>query len=124
VRSVYPDLITGDSRSVHAFVSNASFRDIGTPADCLLTSIELAASEGDRLISQTAEVDKTAVIQRSVLWDDVRVAAGARLTECVVGDGSVIPPDAVYEKCAIVPATGLSCASGERIEHSLLVRPF
>jgi ADP-glucose pyrophosphorylase len=37
-----------------------------------------------------------------VLWDDVRVGAGAVLTECVVADGVHVPDGAVMTRCAIV----------------------
>ena len=42
VGSVYPKLMTADPHSVRAFVSDATFRDIGTPGDCLRTSLDLA----------------------------------------------------------------------------------
>ena len=42
------------------------------------------------------------------------VGASARLTECIVADGAVIPPGATYERCAIVPAGRRHAASGER----------
>ena len=48
-----------------AFLCDATFRDIGTPADCLRTSVELAQIEGDRLISEAARIDKSAVVERS-----------------------------------------------------------
>jgi NDP-sugar pyrophosphorylase family protein len=122
VASIYPKLIAQNPRSVRAFVSDASFRDIGTPADCLRTSLELAAIEGDRLTSASATVDESAVVERSVLWDHVRVAGGVRLTDCVVGEGAVIPSGAVFDRCAIVPANDRRPEAGERVEGSLLIR--
>jgi mannose-1-phosphate guanylyltransferase len=124
VGSVYPKLMASDPRSVRAYVSDATFRDIGTPADCLRTSLELAAIEGDRLTGNNARVASTAVIEQSALWDDVTVGDGARLIECVVGDGAIIPAGAVFERCAIVPAGEYRPVAGERVEHSLLVRPL
>jgi mannose-1-phosphate guanylyltransferase len=122
VGSVYPRLMASDPGSVRAFVSEATFRDIGTPADCLRTSIELAAIEGDRLTGNDVRLASTAVIERSALWDDVTVGDGARLTECIVADGAVIPAGAVFDRCAIVPAGEYAPLAGERVEHSLLVR--
>lgn len=124
VGSVYPRLMKSDPRSIAAYVSNATFRDIGTPADCLRTSLELAAIEGSRLTGRNARVDGTAVIERSTLWDDVTVGAGARLTDCIVGDGAHIPAGATFDRCAIVPADGRVPAPDERLEHGLLVRPL
>ena len=122
VGAVYPRLMKADPRSIAAYVSDAAFRDIGTPADCLRTSLELASIEGNRLTGRNARIDQTAMIERSTLWDDVTVGAAARLTECIVGDGAQIPAGAVFEGCAIVPADGHVPAAGERLEHGLLVR--
>ena len=51
VNHLYPQLMQEAPRSVAAFVCNASFRDIGTPADYLETSIQLTEVEGDHLVS-------------------------------------------------------------------------
>jgi mannose-1-phosphate guanylyltransferase len=124
VGSVYPRLMASDPDSVRAFLADATFRDIGTPADCLRTSIELAAIEGDRLTGNHVRLAPTAVIERSALWDDVTVGDNARVTGCVVADGAVIPAGAAFDRCAIVPAGNHRPLAGERVEHSLLVRPL
>jgi mannose-1-phosphate guanylyltransferase len=109
VGELYPRLMARDPRSVAAFVSEASFHDIGTPADCLHTTLELAGVEGARLVGARCVVDESAVIDRSALWDDVMVEAGARLTECIVADGVTIPAGAAFDRCAIVRgANGLA----------------
>jgi len=108
VGELYPKLIARDPRSVAAFISAASFHDIGTPADCLHTTLELAEIEGARLVGARCVVDESALIERSALWDDVTVEAGARLTECIVADGVTIPAGAVFDRRAIVSgAAGL-----------------
>ena len=122
VGSVYPKLMASAPGSVRGFLSDATFRDIGTPADCLRTSIELAAIEGDGLTGKGVKIASNAVIERSALWDDVTVGDGARLTECIVADGAIISAGAVFERCAIVPAGEHRPANGERLEQSLLIR--
>jgi mannose-1-phosphate guanylyltransferase len=105
VLDVYPRLIDSWRGSVTGFVCNAAFRDIGTPADLLRTSLDLAATDGrpDRpRWGRNVRVDPSASITRSVLWDDVTVGAGARITECVIADGVTLPPGASYHRCAIV----------------------
>lgn len=122
VAVLYPALIREDARAVAAFVSDALFRDIGTPADCLETSLQLAREEGDRLVSPRASVDATATLECSAVWDDVTIGAGARLVECIVGDGAVISERAVFERCALVPAGAHAPGAGDRLEGGLLVR--
>jgi len=105
VLGVYPRLIAERPGSVAGFVSAAAFKDIGTPADLLQTSLDLAAADGrpDRpRWGRNVRVDASARVTRSALWDDVTVGAGARINECVVADGVAIYDDAKYERCAIV----------------------
>jgi len=102
VGELYPKLIARDPRSVAAFVSDASFHDIGSPADCLQTTLDLARVEGPRLVGARSRVDQSALIERSALWDDVTVEAGARLTQCIVADGVTVPSGSVFERRAIV----------------------
>jgi NDP-sugar pyrophosphorylase family protein len=124
VNSLYPRMIAGNSRAVAAFVTDARFRDIGTPADCLATSLELAREEGDRLVSDRSRIAPDAVIERTAIWDDVVVGTAASLHECIVADGAVIPPGSRYARAAIVRADGRPPDAGERIEGSLLVKPL
>jgi NDP-sugar pyrophosphorylase family protein len=122
VNALYPALIARDPHSVAGFVSDASFRDIGTPSDYLQTSVELASVEGDRTIStHCTRIDPSATIVRSAVWDDVTIGPRAELVECVICDGVVIPAGARYRRCAIVPAAGHFPKKHERIEGDLLV---
>ena len=104
VLGLYPQLIAQRRGSVMGFVSDAAFQDIGTPADLLQTSLDLAAAAGrpDRPNwGRGVRVAPSAVVSRTVLWDDVNVGEGARLDECVVADGVTIPDGAAYRRCAI-----------------------
>ena len=124
VNALYPALIAANPRAVRAFVSGASFRDIGTPADCLATSLELTQSEGERLRGARCRVDPSAHVARSTLWDDVTVRAGAELVDCIVGDGVEVPAGARFERCAIVPAASGPPVRGGRVEGKLLIEPL
>jgi NDP-sugar pyrophosphorylase family protein len=124
VNALYPRLIGEDPRSVAAFVSRASFLDIGTPRDCLDTSLALAHVEGPRFTGARVRVADSAVLVRTLVWDDVTVGARAHLQECIVADGVCIPDGARFERCAIVPAGTLAPIDGERIDGDLLVRAF
>ena len=107
VNTLYPRLIADDPHSIGAFVCDASFRDIGTPADYLETSLQLAELEGDHLVSGCGtRVAPGARVTRSAVWDDVTIGRGAELTECVVCDGVRVPPGAAYHRVAIVRPPG------------------
>ena len=124
VGALYPALMREDPRSVAAFVSEATFRDIGTAADCLRTSLELAAEEGDRLVAPSARIAASAALDRTAVWDDVTIGRDARLVECIVGDGARIPDGARYERMALVPAASRVPGEGERVHDGLLARPL
>lgn len=125
VTSLYPGLIRANPRAVRAFVSDASFRDVGTPEDYLRTSLDLAAAEGDRLVAgANVRISESAHVSRSAVWDDVTIGDGATLVECVVGDGAHVPARAAYRRCAIVPADACEPKGLERIEGDLLIAPI
>jgi NDP-sugar pyrophosphorylase family protein len=124
VRELYPRLMKERPGSVVGFVSDTAFQDIGTPADLLRTSLELAAREGrpDRpRWGVRVRVAPSATIERSVLWDDVTVDADARVTECVLADGVRIPAGAEFARCAIVHAPDAEVRPGERRAGDLLI---
>jgi NDP-sugar pyrophosphorylase family protein len=102
VNALYPAAIAANPRSIGAYVSVASFQDIGTPADYLATSLERAGAEGDRLVSNGADVATSARLIRTAVWDDVTIGRDAALVDCVVCDGARIPDGARYERAAIL----------------------
>ena len=122
VNALYPRLIAANPFAVAAHISDATFLDIGTPRDCLETSLALAEREGARLVGLRNRIDDSAELVRTVVWDDVTVGAGSVLRECVIGDRAEIPAGARFARCAIVPAEGRSPERGERLEGNLLVR--
>jgi NDP-sugar pyrophosphorylase family protein len=125
VNSLYPRLMASEPGSVAAFISEATFQDIGTPADYLRTSLHLAEYEGDRLRDgRNSRIYESAEIHRTAVWDDVVIGAHARLTECIIGDRVTIPDRARYERCAIVPAGDRIPGAGERVEGDLLIYPL
>jgi NDP-sugar pyrophosphorylase family protein len=124
VNALYPKLIAANPRSVAAYISQASFLDIGTPRDCLDTSLALADEEGARFMGTDSRVAASAVLVRTMLWDDVTVGARAHLQDCIVADGVRVPEGARYERCAIVAAGINAPVPGEMIDGELLIRKF
>jgi NDP-sugar pyrophosphorylase family protein len=124
VNALYPRLLAADTGAIAAFVSGASFDDIGTPRDYLATSLALADLEGPALVSTRSEIDDTAAIERTVVWDDVAIGRHTRLTECIVADGVRLPHGASYERSVIVRHDGAAPAADERVNDGLLIRPI
>ncbi|MEO7271688.1 MAG: NDP-sugar synthase [Vicinamibacterales bacterium] len=125
VNTLYPRLIAADPGAIAAFVSDASFSDIGTPRDYLDTSLALADCEGDHLMStHRVTIHASATVERTVVWDDVSVGRRVRLVECIVGDGVRLRDGAAFERQVIVRQGALVPAAGERVEGDLLIRPI
>jgi NDP-sugar pyrophosphorylase family protein len=125
VNALYPALMAARPGSVAAFACDATFQDIGTPADYLHTCVQLARTEGDNMIAtRNVRIGPAAVVRGSAVWDDVVIGAHATLVDCIIADGARIPDDAHYERCTIVPAGHRTAAAGERIENGLLIAPL
>jgi len=120
VGTLYPALIAARPGSVRAFRCDAEYFDIGTPADYLRTSLTLADRERRTSTGRAARIDATARIERSILWDDVVIAAGVLLRECVVADGVTVPADTSWHGVTIRNATG-ELAPGERRVDDLAI---
>jgi NDP-sugar pyrophosphorylase family protein len=124
VSGVYPRLLAADSTAVAAYVSDATFQDIGTAADYLGTSLELAELEGEHLIGARTRIAQPAFVTRSVVWDDVVIGPQARLDSCIVCDGVHVPAGASFAHCAIVPAAGRVPQGDQRVVGDLLTSPI
>lgn len=123
VRVLYPALAAAQPGSVRVFRTEADFFDIGTPGDYLNTALALAERHGLSSVGLRSRVDFSARVERSVLWDDVTVEAGAMLKECVVADGVVVPADTSWHGVTLrVPTPEL--AASEKIIDGLAVCPL
>jgi hypothetical protein len=121
--SLYPELIRARPGSVRAFVTAASFFDIGTPADYLQTALRLADGDGTVLRGARTHIDAAARVEQSVLWDDVTVGAGASLRGCVVTDGVRVPDGASWMGAMLRCAEGALTADERRV-GDLAVAPI
>jgi len=113
VKEVYPALIAARPGSVRAFVSEAEFFDIGTPADYLSTCLRFEP-HGSRPESRLDEC---------VVWQDVDVADDVRLRRCILTDGVRIPAGASWENRTIRVAHG-ELMKSERLVGELAIGPI
>ncbi len=109
VSKLYPELIASRPGSIRVFETSARFYDIGTPADYLATSLEVAASEGlhDLPAGRNLAMGPGATLTRTAVWDEVTIGPDCRLVDCVVTDGVNLPPGTELSGCAIVAASDL-----------------
>ncbi len=123
---VYPSLMAVRPRSVKAFVCDAPFIEVGTPADYRRVHERLAAEDGVSpwAAGARASIAPTARLDRTILWDDVAVGAGAELERCVVADRVRVPEGLRVSAACLVPwPEGYALRPGERREADVLIVP-
>lgn len=103
IGGVYDELMRLDPDSVRAFRTDAAFWDVGTAADYWRTSQAFSTSGVD--VGRHVELDPTARVTSSVLWDDVAVGAGAVVDSCIVTDG-VRVPEGTHHRRSILLESG------------------
>jgi NDP-sugar pyrophosphorylase family protein len=103
VHGIYPELIASRPEAIRIFHAPAEYLDIGSPQDYLATAIAVAGREGRPLDrGQDCIIADDARLTGTVLWDRVRVGAGATLSHCIAADGVVVPPGAHYSHSVLV----------------------
>ena len=103
IGALYKDLVKENLGHVRAFLCDADFWDVGTPADYLDACLSIAVAEGHgRQVGPGSVVDQSAHVVDSVIWEDVTVGAGAALERCIVADGVTIAAGASFRNCAII----------------------
>jgi mannose-1-phosphate guanylyltransferase len=126
VMQVYPRLLAAGSRRLRAFICDAPFIEVGTPADYRRVHERLAAADGVSpwTPGAGAEIHPSARLDRTILWDDVAIGAGAVLDRCVVADGVRVPAGLHAADACLVPwPEGYTPQPGERREAGVLIVP-
>lgn len=103
IAGAYRALAVTRPGSVRIHPVTTTFDDIGTPADYLGTCVRRAEAEGRSTVDGTAQVDPAATVERSVLWGDVRIGAGATVTECIVLTGTRVPAHTAWRRVILAP---------------------
>jgi mannose-1-phosphate guanylyltransferase len=109
IGGIYDSSIAGRPGSVGGFVIDAEFFDVGTVQDYWETTRAFEQKDADSGSSwgHAAAIDPTAHVADSILWDDVEVGAGAILQRCIVTDGVLVPPNAVYRETILLMRDGV-----------------
>jgi NDP-sugar pyrophosphorylase family protein len=100
---VYPQAIAG-REVIAAHVASGKWRELSTLKRYLDISIELLKERSAQYFAgANAVISSTATVVDSILWDDVNVRDGARITRAVLADDVNIKPGEVIESAVVVP---------------------
>jgi NDP-sugar pyrophosphorylase family protein len=101
---VYPLAIARGER-VAAHVAEGTWYELSTIQRYLEVSLIMLAAFGKNVSSGArCRIDDEKDVSDSILWDDVTIEAGARVSRAVVGDGVRIRSGETIENAAVVPA--------------------
>jgi NDP-sugar pyrophosphorylase family protein len=104
VPAIYkPAIARGEVVAAH--VAEGAWYELSTVKRYLETSVALMKGEGrDVEVGEGASVGEGAEVAESVLWEDVKIASGARVRRAVLGAGVEVGPGEVLENVAVVRA--------------------
>ena len=111
IGGLYDALLAREPGSIRGFVCDASFFDVGTPADYWRTWQAFAAIDASPSMGGRVHIDPTARVTRSILWDDVAVGAGAVVDECIVTDRVTVPPGSTHRREILVAGANAELSS-------------
>jgi len=89
VGGIYDALIAAQPGAVRGYLCDAEFWDVGTVEDYWRTSSAFAgrATAASSSAAHAAQLEPSARVTSSILWDDVVIEAGATVDQCIVTDG-------------------------------------
>ena len=99
---VYPQAIANGER-IAAHVGRGKWYELSTMQRYLEVSLALLAEQGATVhTGSRCDIGTGAKVDNSIIWDDVKVEAGARVSRAVLADGVHIGKDEVIEDAAVV----------------------
>lgn len=108
IGGVYDLLLARGPGRIATHHIDGNFYDVGTPADYLAASLEISRQEGhDRLpTGNRNRIHPTAVLTRTILWDEVVIGEHCQLTDCIVADGVTLPSHTIASRMVIIATPG------------------
>lgn len=97
----YDALLAREPGAIRGFVTNARFWDIGTVADYWQTSWLWTRETTD---APASHISKSAVVNRSIVWNEVEIGARSVLEECIVTDGVQVAAGTHYQRKILIRA--------------------
>ncbi len=108
IGGVYDAIIAERPGAIRGFIADAEFWDVGTVADYWQTTRAFAGRHrGDRaMTARPPQIDPTASVTDSILWDDVEIGARAVIEKCILTDGVHVPANATYRDAILMQRNG------------------
>jgi NDP-sugar pyrophosphorylase family protein len=99
---VYPQAIA-NGEIVAAHVTTGRWRELSTLKRYLDISVEMLRESSQSYVAgASAVISPTATVTDAILWDGVKIGAGARVNRCVLADEVRIPASEVIENAVVV----------------------
>jgi mannose-1-phosphate guanylyltransferase len=103
VGGVYDELLAARPGAICGYVCDAAFWDVGTAGDYWRTSVAWAEKTGGAFTpGPGSTVAPTAVVTRSIIWNDVTIGAGSTVDACIITDGVRVPEGSRYARQILV----------------------
>lgn len=121
---VYPRAIEA-GEPVIAHLSTANWYEMSTLARYFEASLLLMGKQRRSVLTgRHCLIEEGAVVEDSVLWDNVTIARGAVVRQSVLASGVRIPQDAVIERAVVVRRDAVSEIERGQIAGDNLIVPF
>ncbi len=109
-RGVYSDIVPTfyspaikNGEHISAHVTNARWFELSTIPRYLEISLKLLNGSGERLVvGKNPRISPDALLEESVLWDNVTVEEGASVSRSIIGDDVVIRAGQHFSNVAVV----------------------
>lgn len=123
LKSHYFSLLDERRDAVRLHVCETPFLDIGTPADYVATCRLMSRTREILECGERTEIDQTAHVDDSILWDDVHIGPDVHLRGVIVTDGVHLPAGQRWENVILRRGTGTP-GLGEHRSGDLIVTPL
>lgn len=101
-KQLFPKLLAA-GKHIQGIRIDGFWMDVGRPADLLTASRELSARHHGGAYHDGATIDPKASVEHADLYRGAKVAAGARVSRCILYDDARVEPDAVVEDSILAP---------------------
>ena len=103
-KDVYPKAIAQGERIV-AHIAGGMWHELSTIPRYLEINLALMAAVGREVeLGENSYISTEARVRQSILWDDVRVEAGAQVTRAILADGVQVRSGETLDNVAVVRA--------------------